>query len=295
MIEKSDKLKILLFGGSGLIGSRLRQLLGVKYQIIAPSHLQVDVTDKVQVGEIIQKIKPDYIIYAAGLTNVDTAEQYPQLAYLLNAQVPAFIAKRAASFNIPILYFSTDAVFDGTKKNKSYLENEKTHPLSEYGKSKLLGEQMVMRVSSRNCIVRIIMVYSHLLTERKRFVQIALEKLKSGEKFYGVIDQIVNPIYVDDVVKAVDSLIESRSYGTYHLGATDYVTNFEFVKVLAKHFNINENLVIGISFEDFFKEKLAPRTKFCWLDTTKFRKKFGDNILHSIDESVKLFKMSFNR
>lgn len=287
------KLKILLFGGNGLIGSRLRQLLGSKYQITAPSHQKVDVTNKIQVEKIIQTLKPYYIVYATGLTSVDIAEESPKLAYLLNAKVPAFIAKKAAFLNIPVLYFSTDAVFDGTKDSNPYFESDKTNPLSLYGKSKLLGEQYVLAASSKNCIARIIMAYSHFPTKRKRFVQIALETLKKGEEFYGVIDQIINPIYVDDVVWAVYSLLESGSYGTYHLGATDYVTNFEFVKKLAKYFNLNENLVIGISFEDFFKEKVAPRTKFCWLDTSKFRKKFGENILHSVDESIKLFKINF--
>lgn len=287
-------LKILIFGGSGLIGERIRQLLAVKCQIFAPTHLQVDVTNKEQVEQIIEKSKPNYIIYATGLSNPDKAEQDPKLAYLLNAQAPAFIAKQASSFNIPILYFSTDAVFDGTKSDKPYLENDKTNPLSEYGKSKLLGEQMVMEASSRNCIARVIMVYSPVVTLRKRFIQIVLETLKKGEKFPGVVDQVVNPIYVDDVVWGVDLLLESKSYGAYHLGATDYITNFEFVKKIAKAFNINEDLVSKISLKEFFKKKYAPTSKFCWLDTSKFRKKFGENILHSTSEGIGLFKANLD-
>lgn len=286
-------MKILLFGGSGLIGSRLIELLEFEYNIVAPSHHQLDLTDRSKIEHFIQTLEPDYIIYAAGLTSVDIAEQDPKLAYLLNAEVPAFIAKKAALLNIPILYFSTDAVFDGRKSISPYLENDKPNPLSEYGKSKLLGEQMVMDASSRNCIVRIIIVYSHTFTKRKRFVRIALEALKKGEQFVGVKGQIANPIYVDVVIAAVDLLIKSKSHGIYHLGARDYVTNFEFVKKLARHFNLNEDLVVGVSFEDFFKKREAPRTKFCWLDTSKFRKKFGNNILHSIDESIKLLKANF--
>lgn len=287
-------LKVLIFGGSGLIGSRIRQLLQTKYQIIAPSHQQVDVNNKKQIEQIIKTSKPNYIIYATGFTNPDQAERNPNLAYLLNAHAPAFIAKFSASIGVPILYFSTDAVFDGTKSNRSYLEDDKTHPLSEYGKSKLLGEQLVMSASKRNCIARVIMVYSHNFTKRKRFVQIALETLRKGEKFYGVADQIINPVYVDDVVTAVDLLIESRTYGIYHLGARDYVTNYDFVKKLAKVFNLNENLVTRISFKEFSKEKYAPRTKFCWLDTLKFRRKFGDNILHSTSEGINLFKSNLD-
>lgn len=282
-------LKVLVFGGSGLIGSRIKELLKVKYQIISPSHLQVDITDKKQIEHIIKKSKPNYIIYAAGITSVDEAEQFPKLAYSMNVQAPAFIAKLAVSVDAPVLYFSTDAVFDGSKSSKPYCENEKTNPLSEYGKSKLLGEQTVMNISKKNCIARIIMVYSPEFTKRKRFVQIALEALKKGEKFYGVLDQIINPVYVDDVVAAVDLLLESRSYGIYHLGARDYVTNYEFIKKLAKAFSLNEELIKGIFFEEFFRGR-ALRTKYCWLDTSKFREKFGEKILHSIDEGIRLFK-----
>lgn len=286
----SEKLKILVFGGSGLVGSRIRQLLGIKYKIIAPSHLQVDITNKEKTKQIIKETKPDYIIYAAGLTSVDKAENYPKIAFSLNAKVPAFIAKYAASIGIPVLYFSTDAVFDGTKSNRPYVESDKPHPLSRYGKSKLLGEQQVLYASKKNCIARIIMVYSHDFTKKKLFVQIALDALKKGEKIFGVIDQVVNPVYVDDIVAAVDLLIKSKSYGIYHLGATDYVTNYEFVKRMAKIFNLNEGLVEKISFDEFFKGKPSPRTKFCWLDTSKFRKKFGNNILHSTYEGISLFK-----
>ena len=286
-------LKVLIFGGSGLIGSRIKQLLEIKYKIIAPSHKQVDVVNEKQTEQIIKRSQPDYIIYAAGLTSVDEAEKYPELANLLNIRVPGFIARLAASAGIPLLYFSTDAVFDGLKTDKPYTEDEKTNPLSVYGKSKLLGERQVLDASNKNCIVRVIMVYSHIFIQRKRFIQIILETLKKGEKVYGVIDQVVNPIYVDDVVWAIDRLLESKSYGIYHLGATDYVTNYEFVIKLAKVFHINENLVQKIDFEKFFEGR-ALRSKFCWLDTSKFRKKFGDNTLHFVDESIRLFKKNLD-
>src|SRR3989344_1209350 len=79
---------VLIFGGSGLIGSRVIELLSNKYQIFAPSHLGVNVSDKKQIEQIINKSKPNYIIYAAGLTSVDEAEKFPKFAYSLNVQAP---------------------------------------------------------------------------------------------------------------------------------------------------------------------------------------------------------------
>ena len=94
-------LKVLIFGGSGLVGSKIKQLLGIKYKITAPSHSQVEVGNKKQIRQIIKKLKPNYIIYATGLTNPDEAEQNPNFAYLLNAQAPAFIAK----FAHPVFFY----------------------------------------------------------------------------------------------------------------------------------------------------------------------------------------------
>lgn len=295
MANTRTKLKILLFGGSGLIGSRIKQLLENKYRVTTPTHLKVDVTDKTRVEQIIQTVKPDYIIYAAGLTGVDEAERNPKLAYLLNTKAPTMVAEKASQLHIPILYFSTDAVFDGTKSISPYKESDKTNPISMYGKSKLLGEQMVLAVSDKNCVVRIITVYSHVTTEKRGFVQAVLEALSKGEKFQGITDQIINPIYVDDIVKAIYLLINSKSFGIYHLGATDYITNYHFIRKLAKHFSLDEKLIEGITFKEFFKNKLAKRTKYCWLDTSLFRKGFGENVLHTVDEGIMLFKKNLKR
>lgn len=286
--------KLLLFGGSGLVGFGIKQFLSDRYQIIAPGHAEVDVTKRDNISRIIEQIHPEIIIYAVGLTSVDKAEQEPELAYLLNTKAPAIIAKEALSFDIPFLYFSTDAVFDGIMEDRPYRETDKTNPLSVYGKSKLKGEQTVMEISDRNYVVRIIMPYSIIPPRKKNFIWIILDAFKEGKEIYGITDQVINPICINDITEAVYKLIKNRAGGIYHLGATDYVTNIEFIKKLAKIFNFNENLIREVLFEDFFQKK-APRTKFCWLDTLKFRKKFGNNILHTVDENIIFFKENWRK
>lgn len=287
--------KVLLFGGSGFVGSGIKQFLSDRYQIIAPTHVEVDVTKRDQVVKSIEQTHPDNIIYAVGLTNVDKAEQEPELAYLLNAKIPAVIAKEASSFNIPFLYFSTDAVFDGKNKNRPYQETDKTNPISIYGKSKLLGEEMVLNISNQNIVARLIMPYSTIPSERRNFVSVILHSFKQGERIYGISDQVINPIPVIDIAEALQMLIKNRASGIYHLGATDYVTNIEFIRKLAKIFDYNENLIEEISLEEFFRGKKAQRTKFCWLDTIKIRKKFGNDMLHTIDEGIMLFKKNLGK
>lgn len=292
---KNNKLKVLLFGGSGLVGSGIKQLLATKFQIIAPSHLEIDVTRKRQIEKILSSLKPDYIIYSVGLTSVDQAEENPKLAYLLNAKSPTILAEKAALLNIPLLYFSTDAVFDGMNEHHPYKETDKPNPRSVYGKSKFLGEEGVLQNFKENCVARIIMPYSYIPSGRRNFVQIAIQAFKKGEQFFGIKDQVINPIYIGDLVKAVYLLIISKGSGLYHLGAKDYVTNFEFIKKIAKSFDFDEELVKAIYLEDFFKGKKAPRSRFCWLDASKFQNKFGKGALNSIDNGIKLFKENWNK
>lgn len=287
--------KVLLFGGSGLVGSGIKQFLSDRYQIIAPTHAEVDVTKRDHVIRIIEQTHPDNIIYAVGLTSVDKAEQEPELAYLLNAKIPALVAKEAAPFGIPIFYFSTDAVFDGTMRKRPYKETDKPNPISVYGKSKLLGEQIIMNISNKNCVARLIMPYSTIPSKRRNFVSVILDALKHGERIYGITDQVINPIYINDIAEAVHALIKKRTAGIYHLGATDYVTNIEFIRKFARIFNFNEHLIREISLKKFFKGKKARRTKSCWLDTAKFKKEVSKNILHSVDESIKFFHSSLTK
>lgn len=287
--------KVLLFGGSGLVGSGIKKFLSDRYQIVAPTHTEVDVTNKDHVTRIIEQIHPETIIYAVGFTSVDQAEQYPELAYLLNVKTPTSVAKEAVSFDIPFLYFSTDAVFDGTMRDRPYKETDKVNPISVYGKSKLLGEQMIMNISAKNYVARLIMPYSTIPTKRRNFVWIILDAFKEGREVFGITDQVINPICIIDIVEGVHSLIKNNTSGIYHLGATDYVTNIEFIRKLAKIFNFNESLIKEITLKEFFKEKKARRTKFCWLDTLKIRKKFGNNILHTIDEGLMLFKKNLEK
>ncbi len=287
--------KVLLFGGSGLVGSGIKQFLSDRYQIIAPTHAEVDVTKRDHITAIIEQIHPETIIYAVGLTSADMAEQEPELAYLLNTKTPASIAKEASSFGIPLLYFSSDAVFDGTKEDRPYKETDMTNPLSVYSKSKLAGEQMVMNISDKNCVFRLIMPYSAIFSKRKNFAGMILNAFKEGKEIYGITDQVINPTCINDIAEAVYALLTNYAGGIYHLGATDYVTNIEFIKKIARIFNFNENLIKEISFDEFFRGKKALRTKYCWLDTLNFRKKFGNNIPHTIDEGITLFKKQLEK
>ena len=282
--------KVIVYGVTGMTGSRIQDLLKNRFKLVVPPHTHLDLTNKKAVHEHIDEVLPDYVIYAAGLTKVDIAQNNPKRAYSLNYQAVLDICNKSAKKNIPVIYISTDAVFDGMKSKNPYSEKDRTNPISVYGKSKLAGEKAVLKSSGNNVIVRSIMTYCANYPHKMDFARLAYQTLKSNERFIGITDQIINPTFLDDLVWAIAEIIENRKNGIYHVAALDYTSNYGFVEKIAKRFNFDRGLVDKVSFEEFFKDKSAPRTKYCWLSTTKFQKHFGKKILHSLDEGLAIFK-----
>lgn len=287
--------KILIYGITGMLGTRIQELLAKKFKIIGPPHSHLDLLNRRQVRENIKDVGPSQIIYTAGLTKVDHAQTHPKDAYLLNAEAVEYICQAAKPLGIPVHYISTDAVFDGTLKKRPYRENDKTNPVSVYGKSKLEGEKKVLVSSPKNSVIRTIMIYTAFFPHKKDFARLAYETLKRGEKFEGIADQVINPTFVDDIVFAIEKILRVRANGIFHVAATSYTTNLGFTEKIAKTFKFDKNLIQKVSFDEFFQDKPAPRTRYTWLDTTKFQKKFGGNILHSIDRCLALFKKQIEK
>ena len=296
---KTNKLKqtpkILVYGITGMTGTRIGELLRKRFKIIAPPHTHLNLTNKLLIYNHIEETSPDYIIYSAGLTKVDQAQLNPKLAFKLNFQVVADICKKAKQKNITVIYISTDAVFDGKKFKSPYKENDKPHPLSVYGKSKLEGEKAVLKSSRHNAVIRSIMTYCAHYPHKMDFTRLAYQSLKNNEKFDGIIDQIINPTFVDDLVWAVSAIVEKKASGIYHVAAIDSISNYGFVEKIAKAFRFDNNLIGKVTFNNFFRDKPAPRTKFCWLDTTKFQKEINNNILHTLDEGIAIFKKQIGK
>src|SRR5207248_322877 len=115
--------KIVLFGGSGFLGSRLIANFP-NYTVIAPTHTDLDLLETDKVFKFLEKNKPDVILYSAGITRIDAAEKDKELSLLLNHQVPKKIAKFVPKSKVPFIYLSTDAVFDGYKIKYQFTEND---------------------------------------------------------------------------------------------------------------------------------------------------------------------------
>lgn len=285
--------KVLIYGGSGQIGSRAAQLLPAKFDIIAPSSKEVDVTNRGQVEKNIHTAHPDHILYAVGFTSIDKAPEQPADSYLLNAGAPTYITHTANKLRIPFHYLSTEVVFDGRLTSRPYKKEDKQNPLSFNAITKYLGELTTLDASSRNCVIRLIICYSASYERKLDLARLALSKIQSGENFTATNDQEINPIYVDHLVEAIATIMINHASGIYHVGATDYTTPYDFAKKIAKEFELNKSLVKSTTFKEFSKTRPELRPQHEWLDTSRFRRDFGAGILRSVDEGIKQFKKDY--
>jgi dTDP-4-dehydrorhamnose reductase len=279
------KKKMLLFGGTGLIGSRIKLLLN-NYDIYAPNRSEVDITKSIAMEKVVAEYKYDLIVYAAGITNQDIAESNKELTCIINTKAIEWIAKAAAANKIPVVYFSTDAVFPGTKKSP-YTEKDNPAPINYYGKTKLAGEEAVLSASSKN--LRLISVYTGSPHHKTDFARLILRNLSAGKSCYGITDQYFNPGFADNIVLSMNLLVNKKASAILHLGSTDYLTNYEFTKHIAKKFSLNEKMIKKIKLKDFFSERVAKRGKYAWLDSTLSQKILGVGVLQTNQQNIDLF------
>lgn len=291
----SRKIIILLLGGSGQIGSEFVRLLKNRYKIFAPTHQQLDVTNKPEVEDYIKHAKPDQIVYSIGFTSIDQAPTHINEALDLNVFGVSNVASIAAAKNIPIHYLSTEVVFNGYKDSAPYNEGDKPDPLSLNAKLKRLGELVTLDASSYNSIIRLIICYSCLYERKPDIARFAVKNLSEGKIFVSTGDQEINPIYVTHLIRAISLIIDNRASGIYHVGAKDYTTPAEFCKKVAKSLGLDPSLIETTTFDQFSKTRPEPRPQHEWLDVSKFLNDFGQDALFTVDEGVRAFTEDYQK
>ena len=144
-------MKILITGGSGLLGSNLIKILSTNHEILAPAHKYLDITDYNSLFLTIYDFKPDLIIHCAAIAKFSVAENKPVDTINTNIIGTSNIARLCISNNIKMVYISTSHVFDGTKGN--YKPTDKVNPLTKYSKSKVAGE-MATLIHDNSLVIR---------------------------------------------------------------------------------------------------------------------------------------------
>jgi dTDP-4-dehydrorhamnose reductase len=211
----------LVLGSTGQLATHLRELWP---QATFWSRADADLADPRSLRGKIEWARPSAIVIAAAYTAVDKAESEPELAWRVNAEAPAEIARAAAALDVPLVHVSTDYVFDGNK-SEPYVETDPVAPLNVYGRSKLGGELAVASIATRYWILRTSWVFSE---HGHNFVKTMLRLGRERHRLSVVADQVGRPTYAGDLARVIDVLLRPGGaavpYGLHHVGGGPVTT-----------------------------------------------------------------------
>ncbi len=204
-------MRVLVSGAGGQLG-RAIQATWTRHVVIAAPHAELDVCELRAVRARLDAERPDLVLNAAAYTDVDGAERDPAAAFAGNAVAPRILALATAERGIPLVHLSSDYVFDG-EAGRAYHEFDAPAPLSVYGRSKLAGEQETRAMNPRHFVVRSAWLYGPV----GRNFALTMRSLAERAEVAVVSDQFGSPTYAPHLAAALERLIETGSYGTYHL------------------------------------------------------------------------------
>ncbi|WP_339496613.1 dTDP-4-dehydrorhamnose reductase [Pseudomonas canadensis] len=230
-------MKILITGQHGQVSRELQLRLQGLGELIVLGRDQLDLADADQIRQHVRAHRPGLIINAAAHTAVDLAESEPDAAFAINAIAPGILAEEAKALGIPLIHYSTDYVFDGSKP-APYTETDTPNPLGVYGQSKLAGEQAVTAVGGEHLILRTSWVYSN---HGKNFLLTMQRLLQEKPQMRIVADQIGAPTWAGSIANSTRALIERwqagepGEWGIYHLTAGGETSWFGFAQAIGEH------------------------------------------------------------
>ena len=250
-------MRILITGSNGLLGQKI--IYGYKndhdVELIATARGEnrmlnkegyefrvLDISNRTEVFNVLSDVKPDCVINTAAMTNVDACELNHQECDLLNVSAVQNLADACDENNIHLIHLSTDFIFDG--KNGPYSEDDKPSPLSYYGQSKLIGEEIVRKCSCPWTIIRTVLVIG--ITEgmsRSNIVLWAKGALEKGNEINVVDDQFRTPTLAEDLAQGCMLAAKQGATGVYNISGKDFMSIYELVKHVAARWNLDSSLI----------------------------------------------------
>lgn len=224
-------MKFFITGVNGQLGYDVkRELLERGYtDILAPTRVDLDITNEDAVKKMIREYRPSVIFHCAAYTAVDKAEEEQEKCYQVNVLGTKYLTEAAKEMDAKIIYISTDYVFDGTKEGLYQIE-DKVNPVNYYGKTKYLGENFI-REYDNHIIVRISWVFG---INGKNFIRTMLNLAESHKELNVVCDQIGSPTYTKDLAGLLVNMFLSNVKGLYHVTNEGYCSWYEFAEFIFK-------------------------------------------------------------
>ena len=247
-------MRIAILGATGLLGKDLlREWTGD--EIVGFSSRDADIREPQQVNEIVQKVRPEWIVLSAAYTNVDDCESHPDLAFAVNRDGAVNVAKAAKRIGAKLVFISSDYVFDG-KKTSPYETDDPRNPQSVYGRSKAEAEAQLLNVLPECCIARTSWLFG---TGGKCFPDTILKLSASRSTLDVVNDQRGCPTYSVDLARTIIKLCRNNASGIVHATNAGDCSWFEFAREIVKRAGLSTE-VRPVSSDQMARP--APRPAF---------------------------------
>jgi len=260
--------KILITGAFGQLGDSTILELQPHFEIIASGkktpqinnypckYINLDITSKNQVGEIINIYLPDIIVHLAATTNVDLCETNKDLAWNNNVKATENILYHIRGSKCKIIFISTDYIFDGS--SGPYSELDQPNPINYYGKTKLAAENIIRGSAQPWVILRTNVLYGNSYLNKASFVKWIIDSLSNKEKIKVVNDQFGNPTWTAALSEAIKISMVMNVNDIFHYGGSEFISRFEFAKKIANIFNLDSSLIIPIKTDDLNQKAKRP-------------------------------------
>ena len=252
-------MKVFITGAAGNLGAELARQLADRHSIVGADILagvdyRLDVTDYAACRRLLADIAPDIVLHPAAWTDVDGCALDPARALLINGVGTAHLAALTAQHGIPMLYVSSNEVFDGGLR-RPYVEYDRANPVNAYGYSKWYGERALAQVNPKHYIVRSSWLFAH---GGRNFIQAILDADRAGKPLRVVTNEVANPTYTNDLATAIASLIETGRYGIYHLANEGAASRWSFARFALDCAGFADTPIARISRHEWQRPSPAP-------------------------------------
>ncbi len=266
------RIKVIVIGSNGLLGQTLVNKLykHSKYQLYAMAsgenrnskvaalnYFEIAITDFKSIKLQLNLIKPDFIINALAMTNVDACEVEQTQCDVVNVSFVEQLARISFELGTHLIHVSTDFIFDGV--DGMYRENDTPNPINYYGLSKLKSEKVIQKILIKYTILRTILVYGKVANMKSRNIVLWVKESLENKTLIRIVnDQFRMPTYAGSIADACVLAMEKQATGVYHISGNEYLSIYDLAVQIADFYNLPKELIQSIATSELSQKALRP-------------------------------------